>query len=87
MGWDNLMKGGVTMKKIIIILISLLLVGCAAQTWNHPNLDQDRFKRDVYECQKDARFGAYRYSGLWQIAWEERIFKECMESKGYYKVK
>lgn len=84
-------SGGVTMKKMMIILIPLLLIGCAT-TWNHPNQNQDRLQGDVAQCHKDAIHGVYLQWGNvrgWNAAvdLEEEIFQECMKSLGYYKRK
>jgi len=45
------------MKKLMIsvILISLMLFGCASTKWCKPGATQADFERDKYDCQKKTR--------------------------------
>jgi hypothetical protein len=70
----------------------LLLAGCSSYSWSHPQLDQARYKRDHYECDRDSTTygGGSGLAGALMIAAAQsradRLYAMCMEARGYAKV-
>lgn len=58
-------------------LFVLLLAGCST-VWTQPGTSEADFKRDAYECERDA---APVRNGFQAMGMQER----CMESKGWRK--
>jgi hypothetical protein len=69
------------MKKIWLLLILVTIVifsvtGCGSGHWVKPDMTEQQFKIDSYECERDSYNAAHtvRHGGL---------YRRCMESKGY----
>jgi len=80
------------MKKLLLTLfISLLLFGCTGPRFisYKDNTTQDQFRKDNYECSLQSRTygGGSGIAGLISagIAYDQagKIYKECMEIRGY----
>ena len=41
--------------KALLVLVSLLVAGCAAAGWTRPNTTEAEVRRDSYECERDQR--------------------------------
>ena len=41
--------------KALLVLVSLLVVGCAAAGWTRPNTTEAEVRRDSDECERDQR--------------------------------
>ena len=41
--------------KALLVLVSLLVAGCAAAGWTRPNTTEAEVPRDSYECERDQR--------------------------------
>jgi hypothetical protein len=39
----------------LLVLVSLLVAGCAAAGWTRPNTTEAEIRRDSYECERDQR--------------------------------
>ena len=73
------------MKLTILAIIVLTLTGCQYR-WTHPNLSEQAFNRDMYECDRDMRQSHFANSLGGAI--EGVVFRDrCMEARGYIKVK
>lgn len=59
------------------LLVALLLAGCA-QSFSHPSKSDDEFKRDSYECEREAI--GIRDGDQWR-----RMTRMCMELRGWKK--
>lgn len=84
------------MRKLVWIVI-LLIAGCAhnPMIWEKPDLSQDQFKRDDYECIQESRtswsgggggiIGIAVMLGSRAQAQEmaHKLYCACMEAKGY----
>lgn len=46
------------MKKVLIIILLFLLIGCVKTVYTHPYKGADDFERDKYECEKIAEQSA-----------------------------
>ena len=74
-----------TVAAAVIVLASTLASGCTTYKWYHPTADQQQFRREAYECERDARQSGY-YGGGLAGALNMRAFSErCMEAHGYEK--
>ena len=77
------------MKKLMILLamvIGLLMSGCATQTvWTHPDYTPEKWAKDRYECEKDARQSGYFGTGIVGSINMQNFFNGCLESKGWTK--
>lgn len=71
------------MKKWIVFLVSLILLGCTyqQQNWYKTGMTEVELKRDSYECEKDTINTGYSWVR------SNAFFRRCMESKGYKLVK
>lgn len=82
------------MKILMIIFLISSLLGCATTTYyEKPGASDADFKRDNYECERDVRglpYSPYSQS-LSSMFMDEairlRLFEQCMEAKGWRKVK
>jgi hypothetical protein len=74
---------------LMAILCALTLTACAMPTysWYRPNLTEAEWRRDSYDCERDARMSALSFgtSIVGQVQ-AERFAQRCMESKGYERV-
>ena len=41
--------------KALLVLVSLLVAGCAAAGWTRPNTTEAEMRHDSYECERDQR--------------------------------
>jgi hypothetical protein len=84
--------------KALLVLVSLLVAGCAAAGWTRPNTTEAEIRRDSYECERDQRMVApspYGYSpnaagatgaefsNMGGSMGQVVFIGRCMESKGY----
>jgi hypothetical protein len=52
-------------KKILMaIMVAVLLSGCAHYTWRHPEYTPEKWARERYECERDARQSGYFGTGI-----------------------
>ena len=63
----------ITPGKLAIALCSVLLFGCAADTWTRPDTTKEDMRRDLEQCQRDRE----------AVAGESFFVERCMFSKGY----
>lgn len=86
------------MRLILGVLTLLVFGGCAKPiVWTKSSFTQQEFRKDDYECQRDAKMAhppAYFGGGLAGAAAAigyrkegERFYRQCMESKGWNEVK
>jgi hypothetical protein len=76
------------MNRALIILV-LLISGCAQYTWVHPDFNETTWQRDTYECERDVR-QAYPYRGnqtLVEMVEASQFFSRCLTVRGYNRVK
>ena len=60
--------GEMTLRTMIVVMLTLTMAGCSNFHWRKPGADNDAFLRDSDECQQQAP------AGQW---------KSCMTSKGW----
>jgi hypothetical protein len=69
-----------------IWLIGLLLVsGCVQHRWTHPNFNEQSWKKDTYECERDMRQSAYFGGGILGSVRAQEFGERCLEARGYTK--
>ncbi len=73
---------------IVFVVLCLLLVSCSSSRtyWMKENYDPDQYQKDVFFCQQQGRFGAYKYDGILYAISMNEIYKQCMYSLGYFVV-
>ncbi len=73
------------MKKIVLVLLAIVILsGCATRTvWVHPEYTPEKWKKDSYECEKDARQSGYFGGGITGLINMQNFFNRCLESKGW----
>jgi hypothetical protein len=78
------------LNKLLIIAISVVLIGCAQNTWYKPTARSGEFESDRYECiqQSQQRLSVasiYKFSGtaVDQQITNDQVFSTCMTSKGW----
>ncbi|WP_319587295.1 hypothetical protein [uncultured Desulfobulbus sp.] len=90
-------KGRILVQRTIIalgvlaLLAPLTLVGCAQQRqWAKRGLNQAEFDQDTARCKREAAKATYQdpYAyeagqGLERTITQEKVFEQCMFSKGY----
>lgn len=77
----------------VALLAPLTILGCAQQRqWTKQGLNQAEFEQDAARCRRDAAratsldpfaYGAGQEQGLERSVTQDRIFEQCMQSKGY----
>jgi hypothetical protein len=80
-------------RRVVLAVLLLAVLGCAPTTWYHPSYHADRFNADVQACRVEANSlagsAAPGGSSLVQtIAWRKRwqgYFDTCMYGRGYSK--
>jgi len=65
----------------------LLVSGCATYTWRHPEYTPEKWARERYECERDARQSGYFGTGIYGALNMQAFFERCLESKGWVKTK
>jgi hypothetical protein len=77
------------MKKLLMLtmVLGLLVSGCATYTWRHPEYTPEKWARERYECEKDARQSGYYGTGIYGAMNMQAFFERCLESKGWVKTK
>lgn len=77
------------MKKLIMLamVIGSLVSGCATYTWRHPEYTPEKWARERYECERDARQSGYYGTGIYGAMNMQAFFERCLESKGWVKTK
>ena len=72
------------MKRLVILLaVVSLLFGCARPVWVHPEYTPEKWKKDSYECERDARQSHYFGTGITGSINMQNFFNRCLESKGW----
>jgi hypothetical protein len=59
------------------------LIGCAPLEWQKPGVSQGDFRRDSYECEKDARQSGYYGNGIAGALAMKEFYKKCMIARDY----
>ena len=78
---------------VLALLAPLTLVGCAQQRqWTKRGLNQAEFDQDTARCKREAAKATYQDpfayeagqgQGLERTMTQEKVFEQCMYSKGY----
>lgn len=87
---------GVAMRKVILMLLSVFVSGCANPTYyryiNNQGATQDQFMKDRYACYTETQqrvSGAYvnEYGGASssQVMPSCSAFNACLAARGYYR--
>ena len=92
-------KGRILVQRTIIalgvlaLLVPLTLVGCAQQRqWSKKGLNQAEFNQDAARCKRETAKATYQDpfayeagqgQGLERTMTQEKVFEQCMYSKGY----
>jgi hypothetical protein len=64
-----------------LVLLSLLLAGCAANTWSKPGASS----QDFYDAEDQCQAQSERSSQKGPVNWSD--FDACMRNKGWSKAK
>ncbi len=94
MNWGRiLMQRTIIALGVLVLLAPLTLVGCAQQRqWAKKGLNQAEFDQDAARCKREAAKATYQDpfayeagqgQGLERTVTQEKIFEQCMFSKGY----
>jgi len=75
-----------------IAAVGMLVVGtgCAERTlWDRPGATEADYRRDVYECERDARMATASFgSGLFAMIEAQNFMRRCMtDAKGWREVR
>jgi hypothetical protein len=62
-----------------LALVAFSLSACTVGTFTKPGLTDAQFKKDDYECSRDAAMSGYGFGTLNSVGMRE----ECMEARGY----
>jgi hypothetical protein len=75
------------MRHILALTAMLILNGCAlpATVWTKPEVTQDQFAKDTYECEQDARAAGNTGEGITQGLTLKGFYERCMIGRGYIK--
>lgn len=74
------------MKTILIAISLLLLTACAQTVWVKPVAPMSQLEQDKAYCRNEAARDSASYALVnpWlAIGMQDKIFKDCMRSKGY----
>jgi hypothetical protein len=77
------------MKRAVAVALLLVLGACSHVVWDKPGATEEEFRRDAYQCERDARMSAGSFGGGLAGAINAQNFMErCMTyEKGYTKRK
>ena len=72
------------MIKIGLILLAIVILsGCATTIWVHPEYTPEKWSKDSYECERDARQSGYFGTGLSGSINFQAFYERCLRSKGW----
>jgi tetratricopeptide (TPR) repeat protein len=75
-------------KALLLLLIAMILAGCATGHWTKPNFSNEEWRKDYYECDFSANMYCYRFTGAAAIALCRRDnMTRCLQARGYVYVK
>jgi len=77
------------MKRRALWVLPFLMLGaagCTPMMWVKPGLTEAEFRRDRYECERDARQSGYFGQGLAGQLNMIEFAKQCMRARGYNEV-
>ncbi len=77
--------GGKAMKLALVIIAAFALAGCARMLWYKEGATQADFRKDTYECEKDARQSGYFGTGFAAQLNMKDFQERCMMARGYEK--
>ena len=94
MNWGrDLVQKTIIALGVLAFLAPLTLVGCAQQRqWAKRGLNQAEFDQDAARCKREAAKATYQDpfayeaghgQGLERTVTQEKVFEQCMFSKGY----
>lgn len=71
------------MFKLMVVGSALLILtvtasGCAVRVWR-PDMNEADYKRDSWECERDASMASVAYRGYGI----DGFYRKCMEARGY----
>jgi hypothetical protein len=70
----------------LVLLAVVMLFGCAPATvWVHREYTPEKWAKDSYECERDARQSGYFGTGISGSINMQNFFNRCLESKGWMK--
>lgn len=75
------------MNKIILVIMVLLLTGCASIVYRHPNYTPQLWARDSYECERDARQSGYFGTGIMAQINFQNFYDRCLAARGWVKTR
>jgi len=70
-------------KSIWLVLIALLISGCAPTVWVKNGATQQDYNKDSYDCEKDSRQSGYFGDGLTGSINIQAFFNKCMIAHGW----
>ena len=76
--------GGVSMRRVFVLVALLLLSGCAGQmVFGKPNTSKQQFYADQSFCNERAQITSSGTDGLMGLAMFMQAKQMCMAGKGY----
>lgn len=66
-----------------LALFAVLFSGCVHSVWRKPNTSDEAFKRENYECARDARITVVNQYGGSFSDLDRDLYNQCMESRGW----
>ncbi len=66
------------MKKLLFGILLIGMCGCAARYYAKPNMTQEEFNRDAYECKQQALAGSMN-----NVFIARDLQDQCMRARGY----
>jgi tetratricopeptide (TPR) repeat protein len=74
-------------KTLLLLLIAMMLAGCATGHWTKPNFSNEEWRKDYYECDYNANMYCYRFTGAAAALCRRDNMTRCLQARGYVYVK
>ena len=74
-------------KALLLLLIAMMLAGCATGHWTKPNFSNEEWRKDYYECDYNANMYCYRFTGAAAALCRRDNMTRCLQARGYVYVK
>jgi hypothetical protein len=73
-------------SRLVCLLFLLGMCGCAHEYhWAKPNVSQQEWTKDTYECERSAKERAYFERAFMGHLTVQNFFDQCLLARGYYK--
>ena len=72
---------------LAILVAAVLQAGCARVVYRHPEYTPQRWARDSYECERDARQSGYFGGGIAGAMEMQGFYDRCLAARGWAKTR